>query len=308
MLRSSEVNIAAVSLGWPQSVAEGGETYARWYGWPSSSDAARYSCSHSTTWASAWGSVNAETRSRSEASRFSAGSSPSALPITNATGCAAPSQRSSCAANAALSNSRPRSSSATTRAPRGSLWRSRAPSAASSCVGGLPVARGSAFTVASSVAKRRGMRFRYSAHAACAQAGGLVPTATISRFAMRDLAGGLLQAHRLAAPDFLQVVIAAHRGMHDVHDDVAEVDEHPLGVRFPLDAVHAAAQLADALLHAVGERHDLARRVAAGDHHALEHRGEARGVEHDDVAPLDVFERLDHGALLRADIHQRYRR
>ena len=32
---------------------------------------------------------------------------------------------------------------------------------------------------------------------------------------------------------------------------------------------------------------------------------QARDVEDDDVAPLDVLERLDHGALLLADVHYR---
>src|SRR5438552_2648854 len=101
-----------------------------------------------------------------------------------------------------------------------------------------------------------------------------------------------LEAHRLPAPDLLQIVEIAHRRMHDVHHHVAEVDEHPLAARFALDAVDAHAVLPDFLLHAVRQRLDLARRVAARDHHALEHRRHARGVEDDDVAPLDLVERL----------------
>src|SRR5256885_2021280 len=88
-----------------------------------------------------------------------------------------------------------------------------------------------------------------------------------------------LEAHRLPAPDLLQIVEIAHRRMHDVHDHVAEVDEHPLAARFALDAVDAHAVLPDFLLHAVRQRLDLARRVAARDYHALEHRRHAPGVE-----------------------------
>ena len=93
--------------------------------------------------------------------------------------------------------------------------------------------------------------------------------------------------------------------MHDVHHHVAEVDQHPFAARFALDAVDAAAGLLDLLVHAVGERLDLPVRIAARDHHALEHGRHARGVEDDDVVPLHVLERVDHGALLLADVHQR---
>src|SRR5687768_3899818 len=137
------------------------------------------------------------------------------------------------------------------------------------------------------------MRFRYSAQAASAHAGSLALTATTwsrgtrPRYFLRRT-----QPHRLAAPDLLQVVEVSHRGMHDVHDHVAQVDQHPFAARRAFDAVDARAELAHALLHAVGERLHLAVRVAARDHHALEHRGQARGIEHADVVPLDVLERL----------------
>src|ERR1700752_4692892 len=139
------------------------------------------------------------------------------------------------------------------------------------------------------------MRRAYSAQAASAQSGSLALTARTCSLAT---AFGFLEleAHRLPAPDLLQIVESAHRRMHDVHYHVAEVDQHPLAARFALDAVDAHAVLPDFLLHAVRERLDLARRIAARDHHALEHRRHARGVEDHDVAPLDVLERLEHHA------------
>src|SRR5574339_617811 len=130
------------------------------------------------------------------------------------------------------------------------------------------------------------MRFAYSAHASSAQPGSLPPSATTRSLGtlLRLRFFLLLELDRLAAPDLLQVVELAHRGMHDVHHHVAQVHQHPLAAPFALHAVDAPAGLLDALLHAVGERLDLAVRVAARDHHALEHRGQARGVEHQDVA------------------------
>src|SRR4051794_38328450 len=116
------------------------------------------------------------------------------------------------------------------------------------------------------------MRRAYSAHALSAHAGSLALTARTRSLATRAFFHGsrLRQLHRLAAPHFLEVVELAHRGMHDVPHAVAQVDPHPLAVPFAFHAIDARAVLADFLLHVVGECLDLARRVAAGDHHALE--------------------------------------
>src|SRR5262245_35816396 len=102
------------------------------------------------------------------------------------------------------------------------------------------------------------MRPRYSARAASAQAGSLFATdATWSR-ATRGFSGatwcrGCLQAHFLAAPDLFQVVVAAHARVHHVHDDVAQVDEHPFGVAAALHALRRRAKLLHLLAHAIGE-------------------------------------------------------
>src|SRR5882724_4713344 len=147
------------------------------------------------------------------------------------------------------------------------------------------------------------MRRAYSAQAVSAHAGSLALTARTRSLATSGLldnalcGGGLRQLHALAAPYFLEVVEVAHRWMHDVHDDVAEIDQHPLAVRLPFDAVDPRAALAHLVLHVVGERLDLARRVAARDDHALEHGRHARGVVDQDVAALDVLEGFDHHAL-----------
>src|SRR5438552_18958198 len=99
------------------------------------------------------------------------------------------------------------------------------------------------------------MRRAYSAQAVSAHAGSLALTArtrSLATNAFLFCGGGLRQLHGLAAPYFLQVVEVAHRGMHDVHDDVAEIDQHPLAVRLPFDAVDPRAALAPLVLHVVG--------------------------------------------------------
>src|SRR5689334_4095400 len=112
------------------------------------------------------------------------------------------------------------------------------------------------------------MRRAYSAHACSAHAGSLAATATTLSLGTHRL---LFQLHFLFTPDFFQVVELAHRGVHDVHDDVAEVDQHPLAAFLSFDTVHPAAGFLHLVAHAVGKRPHLGVRSAAGDDHALEH-------------------------------------
>src|SRR5260221_2628137 len=131
------------------------------------------------------------------------------------------------------------------------------------------------------------MRRRYSSRALRAHAGRLLATATswsLATLRLRFLGLRFLgEPDFLAAPELLQVVVAAHRGMHDVHDDVAEVDQHPLAVAAALDAGDARADLLHRFLHARGERVHLPVGVTARDHHALEVGGLARDVVDHDV-------------------------
>src|SRR6185503_5547195 len=161
------------------------------------------------------------------------------------------------------------------------------------------------------------MRPRYWSRAAPAQAGSLFATArTCSLGTGRTNRGALslrglrfrrrFQLHFLAAPQLLQVVVAANRRVHDVHHDVAEVDQHPIAVALALDADDSRAHRLELFLHAARERVHLAAGVAARDHHALEVGGLAGDVVDHHVARLDVFERFDHRTLLLADVHQRY--
>src|SRR6185503_2157686 len=119
------------------------------------------------------------------------------------------------------------------------------------------------------------MRFAYSAHACSAHAGSLAATATTRslgtcRLFLRRRSGGF-HLHFLPAPDFFEVVKGPYGGMHEVHHDLSEVDQHPLAAFFTLDAVDLASVLLHLVAHVVGERLHLPRRVAAGDDDPLEH-------------------------------------
>src|SRR5579862_3286311 len=157
------------------------------------------------------------------------------------------------------------------------------------------------------------MRLRYSSRALSAQAGSLFATARTSslgtgaafggRFRLGFRSGLRFYLYFLAAPEIFQVVKAAHRGMHDVDHDVAQVHQHPFAVAAALDAGDPHPQRLEFFLDADRERVYLAVRIAACDHHALEVRGLAGDVVDHDVAALDVFQRFDHRAFLFADIH-----
>src|SRR2546421_13113318 len=96
------------------------------------------------------------------------------------------------------------------------------------------------------------MRRAYSAQADSAHAGRRLLTATTrslgTRFSPGRAAcaagrlGGRLEAHRLAAPDLLEIVEVPRRRMHDVDHHVAEIHQDPFAVRLALDGVNAGAE------------------------------------------------------------------
>src|SRR3954471_11659761 len=100
------------------------------------------------------------------------------------------------------------------------------------------------------------MRRAYSVQAVSAHAGSLALTARTRSLATHGLlhGGGLAHLHGLAAPHFLEVIEVAHGRMHDMDDDIAEIDQHPFAVRLALHAVHARAVFTHLVLDVVGER------------------------------------------------------
>lgn len=82
----------------------------------------------------------------------------------------------------------------------------------------------------------------------------------------------------------------ANRRLHDMHDDIAEVHQHPFTVLFAFDRNDLAAGFAHLFLDVAGERLHLAIGIAGGDDDAVEQGGELGGVEDFDVAALDVLE------------------
>ncbi len=83
--------------------------------------------------------------------------------------------------------------------------------------------------------------------------------------------------------------------MHDVHDYLAEVDQHPLAAVFAFDTVYRFAEFLEFHHHIAGQCLGLTRGLGAGDDHALEQRAELAGVDDLNVECFDVFQGGDDG-------------
>ena len=103
---------------------------------------------------------------------------------------------------------------------------------------------------------------------------------------------GAVAAALLAAgfPEFFQVVERPGLRQHQVHDDVVQVDQHPLGLAV---ALHAQGLYAGFLgLHdeILGHRLDVAHRAARGDHEHVRERVLPGYVDVLDVDGFEVFQ------------------
>ena len=112
--------------------------------------------------------------------------------------------------------------------------------------------------------------------------GGFMPPATRRS---RPRPGGAGPASPATVPPRF---VAAHRRLHDMDDDIAEIDQHPFAVVFALDRDDLGAGLAHLVLDAAGKCLDLPVAVAGSDDDAVEKRGELGGVDDFDI-PLPLM-------------------
>ena len=117
------------------------------------------------------------------------------------------------------------------------------------------------------------------------------------RFFHNRLGRAKFQAHRLLAPQLLQVVILPEARLHDVYHRLPAVHNDPLAIGLAFHARLGEARLAHGITHAGGQRLGLAVGRARGDDHPLEQSGQMFGVKHLDILRLHVFEPIDDGAL-----------
>jgi hypothetical protein len=100
-------------------------------------------------------------------------------------------------------------------------------------------------------------------------------------------------------PQLLERVVGPDRRLHDVHDDVGGIDQHPVArvLAFGADDVRARCLQPVADIARAGFR--LAGRLRGRDDHGIEERGDLLHVDRDDVARRDLLQCLDGDLLLR---------
>jgi len=101
----------------------------------------------------------------------------------------------------------------------------------------------------------------------------------------------LMSAHRSGetgsiGPQPLQVVEVTGELVEDVDDEVAEVEQQPLGILDAFAAQHLAARLLHGLLGGFGEGEDVTTRGSGSDDEHIGDDDEARHVEDRDPQPL----------------------
>ena len=87
--------------------------------------------------------------------------------------------------------------------------------------------------------------------------------------------------------------MAANGGLHDMNDDIAEIDQNPLAAFFALGRNDLAAGFAHLVFDIARQRPDLTVRFAAGNDDAFKQRRELGGIDDFDVVSLDVLKGAD---------------
>jgi hypothetical protein len=103
----------------------------------------------------------------------------------------------------------------------------------------------------------------------------------------------------VAVPEPLEAVELSDPTQHDVHDDVVQIDEHPLAVTQPLDAKRAKPGFLRLLADAVGDGAHVSVGISGSNDHRIRDVRESSYVEHSYVDGLHVFECCGHDALER---------
>ena len=106
-------------------------------------------------------------------------------------------------------------------------------------------------------------------------------------------------ACRRTGPDALQVVEFTHFRAEEMYDQIAGVDQHPIGIGQALNTGTLAAEFLDLALNMVGQGGDMPSRSARGDDHLIGNGGFAGEIQDKHVFGLVVFEAGQYG---RADL------
>src|SRR5258708_1266356 len=108
--------------------------------------------------------------------------------------------------------------------------------------------------------------------------------------------GALRRRH---IPQLLESVELAHARQHDVHDHLAQIDEHPVAVLLSLDAVRAESRLLGPFDHALRDGAHVPIGGTTRDHHEVRNVGEPAHIQHLDFQGLHIGQSIDYHGLER---------
>src|SRR4051812_21701976 len=184
----------------------------------------------------------------------------------------------------------------------------RSPSRAMACCG-APAERWPSVISFNSNRYSPASRPAYSSKPWFTHSGSLVPAATSSKRKTRALDANHFAPCRADVPQALEAIELAYSRQHDVHDDVLQVDQHPLAIALAFHAHRPEAGLLGVLDDAVRDRAHVTIGIAAGDDHRVRNVGELVHVQHADVHGFHLIERALDNLHERSDpLHVRRRR
>jgi|GEM_PF-5927898 len=103
-------------------------------------------------------------------------------------------------------------------------------------------------------------------------------------------------------PDFFDIVEAADFGTEDVNDDIANINQHPVTGRKPLDARLAMAGFLQRPQDVIGQSPHMAVGAARSNDQGVGDRAFAAQVDTDDVLRLIILKTVENQRLNRQTV------
>ena len=111
--------------------------------------------------------------------------------------------------------------------------------------------------------------------------------------------------HRLALPELFELIEVPDLRLHDMDDDITQIDEDPFTDIFTFDAEWHRIVFLRLFGNMAGQRLDVPLGGSAGNHHKIRHAGLATDIHHQNIAPLAIIQRGQHQLQKFIRIHGR---
>ena len=107
-----------------------------------------------------------------------------------------------------------------------------------------------------------------------------------------------------APPEFFELIKIAGLRFHDMHNDIAQINEHPLAGSLALDAERLGGGFRGFFGHMARQRPDMPFGSAAGYDHEIGHAGFASHINYGDIVAFAVIEGVNHEFEKRINSHE----